>query len=41
MTATRKFGAGAAEGERMAICVTAAGETEMVQTEYIYEWKRQ
>lgn len=41
MTASRKFGAGAAEGDRMAICVTAAGETEMVQTEYIYEWRRQ
>lgn len=40
MTASRKIGAGAAEGDKMAICVTAAGETEMVQTEYIYEWKK-
>ncbi|MCA1732394.1 MAG: hypothetical protein LC732_02185 [Acidobacteria bacterium] len=40
MTVSHKFGAGAAEGDKMAICVTAAGESEMVQTEYIYEWKR-
>lgn len=40
MTVSRKFGAGTAEGDRMAICVTAAGETEMVQTEFLYEWKR-
>lgn len=40
MTASHKFGAGAAVGDKMAILVTAAGETEMVQTEYIYEWKK-
>lgn len=41
MTASRTFGAGAAEGDKLVICVTVAGETEMVQTEYIYEWRRQ
>jgi hypothetical protein len=40
MTVSRKFGAGAAEGDRKAVCVTAMGEGEMVQTEYIYEWNK-
>lgn len=40
MTVSREFGAGGAEGDKMVIRVTAAGESEMVQTEYIYEWKR-
>jgi hypothetical protein len=40
MTVSRKFGAGAAEGDRMAICVAAMGASEMVQTEYIYEWRK-
>jgi hypothetical protein len=39
-TVSRKFGAGAAAGDRMAICVTAQGANESVQTEYVYEWKR-
>jgi hypothetical protein len=40
MTVSHKFGAGAAAGDRMAICVTALGASELVQTEYIYEWRR-
>lgn len=40
MTVSRKFGAGAAAGDRMAICVTAQGANESVQTEYVYEWRK-
>jgi len=40
LTVSRKFGAGGAEGDKMAIRVTAQGETEKVQTEYIYEWRK-
>jgi hypothetical protein len=39
-TVSRKFGAGAAAGDKMAICVTAQGASERVQTEYIYEWRK-
>jgi hypothetical protein len=41
LTVSRKFGAGAAPGDKMSIVVTASGVSQSVQTAYVYEWRQQ
>jgi hypothetical protein len=40
-TVSDQFKAGSSEGQKMSIVISAQGGGQVVETEYIYEWKRQ